>query len=275
MMGGGRGDRGFSNRDYSGEGIYDWEINTDFSWDIFTFVRVQYTRSGGFPVNRSSWSSYSNPYFEWRERSGAGWGTDHPLSDNNFAFRLQQLTSMEVNPDPIVLRLTDPELYNYPFLYMADPGYLGLSEAEVQALRKYLLNGGFLMMDDFWGDNEWENVYYQMKRVFPEREPRELELEHPIFNCVFVLKKKPQILNYRYAEWGRPGGITWERPDARYPHYMAIYDDKGRIMVLMCHNTDTGDGWELEGDNEWFFNEFSESQAYPLGINIVVFALTQ
>jgi hypothetical protein len=255
-----------------------------FKYPTFTFVRVRYTSSDGVKAVTNATSSkwFDNPAETrsspfprgWRWRSGGGWSTDYPSSDNNFISRLQQSTSIQVNPDPISIELTNPELINYPFFYMCDPGYLKLNDAEIKALRNYLLNGGFLMMDDFWGDNEWENVCNEMKRVFPEYEPIELTLEHPIFNCVFVLKKKPQVLNYQYAQMGRGTGVTWERPDATEPHYMALYDEKGSMMVLMCLNTDTGDGWEREGDNEWFFHEFSESQAYPLGINIVVYALT-
>jgi hypothetical protein len=286
--------RGFSGRDslsqeMSSQGdIFKWEINKEFASDVFTFVRVRYSSSGG-PVirpvqgiTRSKWFPNDPPVTGpcpfpsgWRYRSGGGWGTDYPTSDNNFSYRLHQLTSIQVNPNPIALALTSPELCNYPFLYMCDPGYsLNLTQAEVKALRTYLLNGGFLWMDDFWGDNEWENVYNQMKKVFPEFEPVELGLDHPIFNCVFVLKKKPQCLNISYAINGRAAGVTWERPDARNPHYMAINDDKGRLMVLMSLNSDTGDGWEREGQDEWFFHTFSESQCYPLGINVVFYVLT-
>jgi hypothetical protein len=291
--------RGFSDSGrsdiISGRGGYlnrntqpDWEANKEFPDDVFTFVRVAYnpiSNSADTSATRSKWFNDppvtgEGPFREgargWRWVSGGGWSTDFPDSDKNFIFRLHQLTSIEVNPINVSLRLTDPELYNYPFIYICDPGHMGLNDAEVKALRTYLLNGGFLWMDDFWGDNEWENVYNQMKRVFPEAiyEPIELPLTHPIFNCVFVLKKKPQILNYQKADQGRPYGITWERPDGRLPHYMAINDSKGRMMVLMSLNSDTGDGWEREGDNEWFFHTFSESQAYPLGINVVFYVMT-
>jgi hypothetical protein len=116
--------------------------------------------------------------------------------------------------------------------------------------------------------------------VFPEREAQEISMDHPIFNCVFPLNQKlqgvpPQIPNYRLgmaSEWN--GGITWERSDAQTPHYQGIYDDKGRMVVIICHNTDLGDGWEQEGVSEYYFREFSEKKAYPLGINIVFYAMT-
>jgi hypothetical protein len=181
---------------------------------------------------------------------------------------------MQVNPAPKVIELTDPDLVNYPFIYIVEPGRMVFSEPEVEALRAYLLNGGFLMVDDFWGQAEWDNFYREIKRVLPDREPLELNIDHPIFHAVFELKEKPQIPSINVALAGQPYGITWEREDAQEVHYKAIYDDKGRMMVIICHNTDLGDGWEREGENEWYFREFSEKKAYPLGINIVFYAMT-
>ena len=110
--------------------------------------------------------------------------------------------------------------------------------------------------------------------MFPDKEPVELDLKHPIFHCVYDLKEKPQVPSIGVAVRGRSSGITWERYDAREPHYRAIFDDKGRMMVIVCHNTDLGDGWEREGEDEWYFREFSEKKAYPMGINIVFYAMT-
>ena len=249
--------RGYSDR----RGVPNWTPNREFSHDIFTFVRIQYSTGydgGGYG----------------RGRGGGSWATDYPDSDLNFSFRLQQLTSMEVDPEGVILELTDPELVNYPFIYIVEPGRLVFSEEEVECLRRYLLNGGFLMVDDFWGEAEWDNFYYEIKRVFPDREPVEIGLDHPIFHAVFDLKERPQIPNIGLALQGRSYGITWEREDARQVHYKAIYDNNGRMMAFICHNTDLGDGWEREGENEWYFHEFSEKKAYPLGINIVFYAMT-
>jgi hypothetical protein len=232
-------------------GVADWEVDPHFKHDVFTFVRIRY-------------SSFAR----------GGWTTDYPDADLNFSFRLQQLTSLKVEPTPKVLDLTDPALFDYPFIYIVEPGYLEFNEDEVAALRHYLLNGGFLMVDDFWGEREWANFYSEIKRVFPEREPIELPLEHPIFHCVYDLKEKPQIPAINIAIRNKGTGITWEREDAKQPDYRAIFDDKGRMMVMICHNTDNGDGWEREGEDEWYFHEFSEKKGYPMGINIVVYAMT-
>ena len=130
------------------------------------------------------------------------------------------------------------------------------------------------MVDDFWGEAEWYNFYDEIKRVFPDREPIEIGLDHPIFHAVFDLKERPQIPSIDWALRGRYEGITWEREDAKQVHYKALYDDRGRMMAIICHNTDLGDGWEREGEDEWYFREFSEKKAYPLGINIVFYAMT-
>jgi hypothetical protein len=248
--------------------VPNWELEPEFAQDAFTFVRIRYSSGYGGRGGRRGFRG------DFYGGGGGSWATDYPDSDLNFSWRLHQLTSMQVNPEPLVLDLTDPRLVNYPFIYLIEPGRLVFEEAEVETLRQYLLNGGFLMVDDFWGEDEWYNFYREIKRVFPDREPVELPLSHPIFHAVFDLKEKPQVPSINVALAGRSQGITWERPDAREPHYKALYDDKGRMMAIICHNTDLGDGWEREGEDEWYFREFSEKKAYPLGINIVFYAMT-
>lgn len=238
-------------------GVPDWENDPEFPEDVFTFVRIMY-----------------NP----RGRGFGTWMTDYPDSDLNFSFRLQQLTSLKVNPNPIVLELTDPRIFQYPFIYFCEPGGgfngrgggLNFSEEEVVALRTYLERGGFAMFDDFWGEVEWDNFAIEMKKVFPNLEPRELPLDHPIFHIVYDLQAKPQVPSIGYAQQG----LTYERPDASEVHYRGFFDDQGRLMALACHNTDLGDGWEREGEDERYFHEFSEKLAYPMGINIIFYAMT-
>jgi len=246
------------NRIEDRNGVPEWKIDPEFQHDVFTFVRVEYgTRWGGR-----------------RGRGRGGWATDYRDSDLNFSFRLQQLTSLKVDPEGLVLRLTDEALFDYPFIYIIEPGRLYFEPEEVVALRRYLLNGGFLMVDDFWGEDEWDNFHEEISKVFPDHPPVDVPLEHEIFHCVYDLKERPQIPSINAALWGRSEGITWERRDAVEPHFRAIYDDRGRMMVFICHNTGLGDGWEREGEDEWYFREFSEKKAYPLGINIVVYAMT-
>jgi hypothetical protein len=239
-------------------GTPEWTNQAGFEKDVFTFVRIKYTVDGKYGFGHTL------------ER----WKIDAPDSDLNLSFRLQQMTSMKVSPDGLFLELTEKELFSYPFIYIVEPGRLTFTEQEVPILRKYLFNGGFLMFDDFWGEREWRNFYQEIKRVFPEREPVDLPLDHPIFHCVFDLKSKPQVPGLPHALKNQGTNITWEREDAKEVHYRAIFDDKGRIMVMICHNTDLGDGWEREGQNEYYFREFSEKKAFPIGINIIFYAMT-
>ncbi len=261
-------------------GVPDWKVDDKFKNDVFTFVRIEYDSGGGGGRGRRGGGGGFGGGFGGGGRGGYGggrWATDYPDSDLNFSYRLQQLTALKVNPQPITMRLTDERLFDYPFIYIIEPGALLFSEEEVIALRRYLLNGGFLMVDDFWGDYEYDNFHREIKRVFPDREPRELPIEHPVFQCVYRLKEKPQVPSIDAAMYGRAEGITWEEGhggNTRDVHYRGIEDDKGRLMALICHNTDLGDGWEREGEDPWYFKEFAEKKAYPMGINIVTYAMT-
>jgi hypothetical protein len=239
-------------------GTPEWTNPHGFERDVWTFARIRYSSGygGGF--------------------RGGNWHTDAPDSDLNLSYRLQQMTSMKVNPDGRYIELTNPELRDFPWVYIVEPGRLSFNDAEVTALRKYLVNGGFLMFDDFWGDSAWLNVEQEMKRVFPERNFSELSLDHPVYHCVFDIKAKGQCPNIRVGENSQYTGITWENHDGdtRTVHHKGIFDDKGRLMVIATHNTDNGDGWEREGEAEYYFKNFSEKIAYPLGINIIFYAMT-
>jgi hypothetical protein len=265
--GGRRGGGDFYDSDERA-GVPMWENAKGFEKDVFTFVRVIYGEGGDYGYGRRGRRGYGR---------GGGWGTDWPESDYNLSYRLQQLTSLKVSPWTLNLSLTDPRLFDYPFIYMIEPGNLYFTDEEVVALRKYLLAGGFLMVDDFWGDSQYQNFYEQIKRVFPDREVKELPIDHEIFRIVYPLKDKPQMPSVNAAVQGRPWNITWEEGhdgDTRTVHYKAIFDDKGRMMTIICHNTDLGDGWEEEGTDPWYFTEFAEKKAYPMGINIIVYAMT-
>ncbi|WP_165219405.1 DUF4159 domain-containing protein [Aquisphaera insulae] len=241
-------------------GVPDWKVDERFKDDVFTFARVQYSSHSGMGRRGRGWG-------------GPGWDTDWPDSDLNFSYRLQQLTSLKVNPNPVIVRLTEDRLFDYPFIYIIEPGGLVFSDEEVAALRRYLLNGGFLMVDDFWGEYDYQNLYRELKRVFPDREPEELDISHPVFQMVYRLKERPQVPSIHTWQYT---GETWEDhgPGSREVHYRGISDDKGRLMALICHNTDLGDGWEREGENAEYFHEFSEKKSYPMGINIVTYAMT-
>lgn len=244
-----------------------WKNPPGFERDVFTFCRIIRDRD-----------PEASP-------SAAVWTTDFPDSDLNLSFRLQQMTSLKVDPNGRILRLTDRDLAHYPFIYMVEPGSLLLREEEVPILRRYLLNGGFLMFDDFWGQWQWDCMAAQLKRVFPERDFADLPMEHPVFHSVFDLKgplNNLQTPNARQAARSKYDGVTCEvhpredgsAEECRDMHVRGISDDKGRLMVIALHNCDNGDGWEREGEDDYFFHEFCEKRAFPLGINIIFYAMT-
>ena len=210
---------------------------------------------------------------------------DYPESDQNFSLRLSQLTTLNVNRDEAgeivhsVVRLDEPDLFKYPFLYMLEVGGMSLSEQEREGLRSYLLRGGFLLVDDFWGDRGWENWAYEISQVLPlDIYPMvDIPLDHEIFHIVFDLDAVPQVPGIRAWEWS---GDSLEGDLSRYAihgpeaHAKGIFDHDGRLMAVIMHNTDLGDGWEREGEHIDYFREYSAKLAYPMGINIVVYAMT-
>jgi hypothetical protein len=237
-----------------------WPVSSELPNDVFTFARLRY--------NSYSYGGHWGHHGRWL--------TDYPDSDLNFSYRLQQLTALQVNPRGAIVDIETEQMRHYPFIYMLEVGGITLTNDEARTIREYLLNGGFIMVVDFWGIHEWDTFYTAFKQIFPEREPQELPLEHDIFHIVFDLKVKPQIPGIGWALRGRSQGITYEadKPGSEQVHYKGVFDDKNRMMMIICHNTDTGDGWEEEGTDPWYFREFSEKYGYPLGINIIFYAMT-
>ena len=238
-------------------GTPDWTNTPGFENDVFTFARIIYK------------------YDKGRVPSAMAWINDYPDSDLNLSFRLQQLTSMKVDPNGRVLKLTNADLFDYPFIYVVKAGRMELRDEEVPILQKYLASGGALMADDFWGDYDWISFETQIRRVLPRRQWTELPMSHPIFQFPFPLKGDKNSLQV-------PSIHRWERSRVSYRgdedthdmHVRAWLDDKQRIMVIATHNTDNGDGWEREGEDEEYFHTFSEPRAYPLGINIIFYLMT-
>ncbi|MBI3736238.1 DUF4159 domain-containing protein, partial [Candidatus Sumerlaeota bacterium] len=158
----------------------------------FTFLRVEYDSVGG----------YGEAEYDYDGRHWLRWQTDFPEADENFIFRLAELTAIDPNPHTEVRRLTAPDLFKFPLIYMSDPGWMDLSKEEVAALRNYLLQGGFLWVDDFWGDAEWENLERTMKEVFPGQTWQPVPKDHPIMNIVYPLKECPQVPARDFATMG-------------------------------------------------------------------------
>ncbi len=215
-----------------------------------------------------------------REPMGQGWRTDYPDADRNLMLRLSQLTTTPIRtspqgrPDHLIVELTDDEIFQCPFIFMSDVGTMALNTEEVERLRKYLLRGGFLWVDDFWGEYAWDRWVDEISKALPPTDfpIEDLPAGHMIFSALYNVYEVPQVPSIQY--WRRSGGGTSERgSESAVPHLRSIHDENGRIIVLMSHNTDIADGWEREGEDEEFFLEFSP-KAYALGINIILYALT-
>ena len=212
-----------------------------------------------------------------REDMGQGWATDYPYAGFNLMIRLSELTktpvSMDAHGDPnyYVVRLTDDALFKCPFTMASDVGTIGISAAEASRLREYLLKGGFLWVDDFWGTPAWEQWSREIGKALPEYPIVDLPLDHPIFHTMFQVTKIPQITNIQ--NWRRTGRTSERGADSAHANFRAIADEKGRIMVVMTHNTDLGDSWEREGEDHEFFLQFSPD-GYALGIDVLLYAMT-
>ncbi len=240
-------------------GTPDWTNEPGFERDVFTFARVIYK------------------YDKTQVPSMFGWINDYPDSDLNLSYRLQQLTAIKVDPNGRTIKLTNDDLPNYPFIYMVKAGRMELRDEEVPILRRYLMSGGALMADDFWGNDDWDRFETQIKRVLPDRNWIELPLTHPVFKTVFPLNEKSSVQDLQVPSihvWERSGHSYRGGPDTHEMHVRAWLDDRQRIMIIATHNSDNGDGWEREGENEEYFKTFSETRAYPLGINIIVYLMT-
>ncbi len=256
------------NTAFAQESDLDWK---SYDPDKLTFVRIVYDSIGG------NGEAYYRGDLGWTPR----WATDHPVGARNLTFRLNQLTTIQANQGTLLLRLTDERLLQHPFIFMSDPGWQELSKAEQIALKKYLDNGGFLWVDDFWGDAEWDNWENNMRGVAPNWRWFDIPKDHPIMSTVYPLKKCPQVTAIQFY---RRNGVSYDpawihkRPnggdaDMAQVHFRGLCDDRGRLVAVATHNTDIADGWEREGEDEEFFQRFSVD-AYALAINILSYAMT-
>ena len=215
----------------------------------FVFTRLVYQGPGG------------------RFFRGHTWDTDFPKADRQFLMGVLRYTGIHGRRQEHVVRLQDPNLFQYPFLYAVEVGYSHFSDDEAARLREYLERGGFLVVDDFHGSREWANFEEQMRKVFPNRPIREVELSDPIFHCFFDIEEKRPVPGLQYLYSGR----IFEQ-DGTAAHYRAIYDDDNRIMVMINYNVDLGDAWEWADLPE--YPEAWTSYAYRLGVNYIVYSMT-
>ena len=215
-----------------------------------------------FYFTRAAYTGY------YRFRDFRSWSVDFPKADRQFLIGLRRLTNLDAYELENPVRLTDPELGKYPFLYTVEVGYMALTEGEVEGLRRYLQAGGFLVVDDFWGTMEFENFQAQFARILPGYPIVDIPLTHPIFNCFYDVKEIVQVPN---VGQGMQGGPTWES-DGYYPEVKGIFDEQGRLMVVINWNTDLGDAWEW-AENPYYPLRFS-TYAYQMGVNFIIYAMS-
>ena len=200
---------------------------------------------------------------------GGTWTTDYPEADNNFIVGLREWagTNLKIAPRPEALEILDDRIFDYPILYVVEPGFMELSEEQALRLREYSARGGFIFFDDFWGDYEWENLVEQLHKVWPDYKPKDLPLNHPIFHSYLDVEEVVQVPNVYNAMRGvtsEKGGIV--------PHYMGVEDKNGRVISFIAYNCDLGDAWEWINDSRYPVKY--GLPAYKVGINVVIYAMS-
>ena len=228
-------------------------------------ARASFRAPGELPAHSFYFSRAAYSGGGWR---GGSWQTDYPKADRQFLVVLRRLTNLDAYERENAVRLTDPDLRRFPFLYAVEVGHMSLTDEEVKGLRDYLLAGGFMVADDFWGSYEWRNFEEQMTRVLPEYPIVEIPRDHEVFSSFYDIGEIVQVPN---VQQGIYGGRTHER-DGYVPHVRGIFDDGGRLLVAINWNTDLGDAWEW-AEQPRYPLKFS-TFAYQMGVNYIVYAMS-
>jgi hypothetical protein len=221
----------------------------------FYWSRLRYT-------NRLGMGGYGYGY-----GFGGTWSRDYPKADRQFLMALRRLTLVQTRPTEQIVDLDSDEIYNYPWVYAVQVQSWTFTEAEAKRLREYLLKGGFLMVDDFHGTADWENFMGGMRMVFPDRPVEDLSDNDEIFHVLYDLSERFQVPGEQYVMTGR----TYEK-DGYVAKWRAIRDDKGRVMVAICHNMHLGDAWEWADTAE--YPEKFASLAFRVGLNYIIYGMT-
>jgi hypothetical protein len=195
------------------------------------------------------------------------WAADYPKSDRQFIEAVHRLTRVDTRSVEQVVDANTDDIYNWPWIFVEDAGAWSMSEAQATRLRQYLLRGGFIMLDDTHGDYEWNNLVAGVRMIFPDRPIEELTDQDELFHVLYDLDERFQIPGTRYI-WGNRSYTS----DSSVPHWRAIRDDRGRIVVAICHNSDVGDAWDWADSPR--YPERAESLAFRLGINYIIYGMT-
>jgi hypothetical protein len=205
------------------------------------------------------------------------WTMDYPRSDRHLLEGIRRLTRIDTRSVEQIVDLDGTgDVYNWPTMYAVEVGHWALPDDQADQLREFLLRGGFLMVDDFHGDqpyhgvrSEWRVFLASMTKVFPDRRIEDLKDSDPIFHTVYDLDKRFQVPGWQWHDTG----LTYEAGETgKTPHWRAIYDDKGRVMVAICHNMDLGDAWEWADDPR--YPEKWATLAYQIAVNYFIYDLT-
>ena len=248
-----------------GRGLVEREDGTIPPRDAeFHFLRVQYT---DLPEYHRGFG------FASRGGEGSGWWlVDWPDADNHFTRGIQRLTRIDTG-DPRHLRLTDDRIFDYPWIYATQTGWWGLSRAETDRLREYLLRGGYLVTDDMWGSDAWEVFRSTMERVLPGKDIPELRETDPVMHVLYDIEDKDRtfIPGSRHL-WVSGGSVRIMQPSGTSPAWRAMYDDRNHMVVAVNYDTDVADAWEFADSP--FYPENMTALAYRYGINYIVYAMT-
>jgi hypothetical protein len=250
-------------------------ISAQVSFREYPFEEVNPTAVPPGAFEKTEWAFARLRYPSGRNISrGYGtWPIDYPKADRQFVQGVRRLTRIDACSAERVIDLEkidledDNEIFYWPWVYAVEVGHWELTGKQCAKIREYLLRGGFLMVDDYHGTWEWEVFNASMKKIFPDRPIVEIPNNDPIFHVLYDLDEKIQVMGTVTFGTGR----TYEK-DGVVPHWRGIYDDRGRVMVAMCFNQDNGDAWEWADSPE--YPEKAASQAYRLGINYIIYAMT-
>jgi hypothetical protein len=241
-------------------------------------VRIEFPSSAEFHFIRTEYTDLPEYHrrfgFASRNATGDGWWmVDWPDADEHFSMGVQRLTRIQTG-DPRHLRLTDPHLFDYPWIYATQTGWWGLSDAETKCLREFLLRGGYLVVDDFWGSEQWEIFRLTMDRVFPGRPIVDLSQSDGVLHVLYDIEEKDLtwIPGTRHLRRGPGGGITVQQPEGTAPAWRAIFDDRNRMVVAVNFNTDVGDAWEYADSPD--YPEAMTTLAYRYGLNYLMYSMT-
>jgi len=218
--------------------------------------RTNTDRDREFYLSRGAYSGTRN-----------SWSTDFEKADRQFLVVLRRLMPIDAYPCENPVLLNDPNLRRFPFLFMVEVGAMSLTAAEVKGLRGFMLTGGFVLIDDFWGSREWSNFEYEMSRVLPGYEIVEVPMDHPIFSVVYPVEEILQVPSINNAR----RGVYWEQ-DGYVPHIRGIFDESGRLMMAISWNSDLVDAWEWAEDRDYPWDR--SNYAFQVGFNMIVYAMT-